>query len=84
MNFSVQQLASENKLHSYWNINQYPTGNYSNFQVWGSSMGQVCSITNHILGQFQNQSNLTQNTVINRIPTVFVKSGFYKKYTYII
>lgn len=38
LNFSVQQLSDQNKLHSYWNINQYPTGDYLNFQVWGSSM----------------------------------------------
>ena len=78
LNFSVQQLVGENKLHSYWNINQYPSGEYSNFQVWGSSMGQVCSITNYILTQFQNQGTFTEDTVTNRIPSVFVKSGFYR------
>jgi hypothetical protein len=78
LNFSVQQLAGENKLHSYWNINQYPTGDYTNFQVWGSSMGQVCSITNYILTQFQNQGTFTEDTVTNRIPSVFVKSGYYR------
>lgn len=77
LNFSVQQLASENKLHSYWNINQYPSGDYLNFQVWGSSMGQVSSITNYILNQFQSQSTLTEDAVSNRIPTVFVKKGSY-------
>lgn len=78
LNFSVQQLAGENKLHSYWNINQYPNGEYSNFQVWGSSMGQVCSITNYILSQFQNQGTFTEDAVPNRIPSVFVKSGYYR------
>lgn len=78
LNFSVQQLASEKKLHSYWNINQYPSGDYLNFQVWGSSMGQVSSITNYILNQFQSQSSLTEDVVSNRIPTVFVKKGSYR------
>ncbi len=78
LNFSVQQLTEENKLHSYWNIGQYPSGNYCNFQVWGSSMGQVCSITNYILTQFINTAPLTEDEVTNRIPTVFVKSGYYK------
>lgn len=78
LNFSVQQLISENKLHSYWNINQYPTGDYLNFQVWGSTMGQVSSITNYILNQFQSQSSLTEDVVSNRIPTVFVKKGSYR------
>jgi hypothetical protein len=44
MNFSVQRLGSVNMLHSYWNIEQYPSGDYLNFQVWGSSTGQVCNI----------------------------------------
>jgi hypothetical protein len=78
LNFSVQQLTNENKLHSYWNINQYPSGDYLNFQVWGSSMGQVCSITNYILGQFQSQMPLNEDVVTNRIPSIFVKKGFYK------
>ncbi|MCZ8196972.1 MAG: DUF4114 domain-containing protein [Flavobacterium sp.] len=78
LNFSVQQLISENKLHSYWNINQYPTGDYLNFQVWGSTMGQVSSITNYILNQFQSQSSLIEDVVTNRIPTVFVKKGSYR------
>ncbi len=78
LNFSVQQLTEENKLHSYWNMGQYPDGEYSNFQVWGSSMGQVCSITNYILTQFINTAPLTADDVTNRIPAIFVKSGFYK------
>jgi len=78
LNFSVQQLTGVNKLHSYWNINQYPIGEYSNFQVWGSSMGQVCSITNFILTQYQNQGTFIEDSVTNRIPSFFVKSGYYR------
>jgi len=78
LNFSVQQLTNENKLHSYWNIAQYPTGDYTNFQVWGNSMGQVSSITNYIVAQYQSQGALTTDVVADRIPTVFVKKGFYK------
>ena len=40
-------------------------------------MGQVSSITNHILNQFQSQSTLTEDVVSDRIPTVFVKKGSY-------
>ena len=78
LNFSVQQLASENKLHSYWNINQYPAGDYTNFQVWGATMGQVSSITNHIISQYQAKSIFSQDAVTTKIPNVFVKKGFYK------
>lgn len=78
LNFSIQDLGTENKLHSYWNIDQYPSGDYLNFQVWGSSMGQVSSITNAIIAKFQEQKMLTSDVVDNRIPTVFVKKGLYK------
>ncbi|WP_367773181.1 ice-binding family protein [Flavobacterium sp. WC2421] len=77
LNFSIQDLGAENKLHSYWNIDQYPKGDYLNFQVWGSSMGQICSITNAILTKFQQQGTLSSDAVDNRIPTVFVKKGLY-------
>jgi hypothetical protein len=78
LNFSVQNLETENKLHSYWNIDQYPTGDYLNFQVWGSSIGQICSITNAIIAKFQQQGTLLSGLVNNRIPTVFVKHGLYQ------
>ncbi len=78
LNFSVQKLASENKLHSYWNIAQYPAGDYTNFQVWGATMGQVSSITNYIISQYQAKSTFSQDAVTAKIPNVFVKKGFYK------
>jgi hypothetical protein len=78
LNFSMQQLASENKLHSYWNLEQYPSGDYLNFQIWGSSMGQVSSIANGILEKFAAKGKITADVVSNRVPTVFVKKGFYK------
>jgi len=78
LNFSVQSLATQNVLHSYWNIDQYPSGDYLNFQVWGSSTGQVCNIANTIITKFKQLSTLSTTVVENRIPTVFVKKGNYK------
>lgn len=78
LNFSVQRLGNENRLHSYWNIDQYPIGDYLNFQVWGSSTAQVCNIANAIVSQFKQIGTLTKTGVENRIPTVFVKKGYYK------
>jgi hypothetical protein len=77
MNFSVQRLGSVNMLHSYWNIEQYPSGDYLNFQVWGSSTGQVCNIANSIVSKFKQVATLSKTIVENRIPTVFVKKGNY-------
>lgn len=78
LNFSMQQLPTENKLHSYWNLAQYPSGDYLNFQIWGSSMGQVSSIANSILAKFTAKGIVSADVVSNRIPSVFVKKGFYK------
>ena len=78
VNFSIQQLTTENKLHSYWNIEQYPTGNYQNFQVWGASTAQVCHIAKTIISNFEQLKKLSSDVVDNRIPTVFVKNGFYE------
>lgn len=78
LQFAVQQLAGENKLHSYWNTAQYPAGDYLNFQIWGATMGQVCSIANAVINKLNEQSVMTFDVVANRIPTVFVKKGKYK------
>lgn len=78
VNFSIQQLTTENKLHSYWNIEQYPTGNYQNFQVWGSSTAQVGHIAKMIISKFQQLKTLSADAIDNRIPTVFVKNGSYE------
>ncbi|NHN26611.1 DUF4114 domain-containing protein [Flavobacterium jejuense] len=78
LHFSIEELATENKMHSYWNIGQYPIGNYKNFQIWGATMGQVSNIANYIIDTYNQQSVLIQNVVSNRIPTVFVKKGSYK------
>lgn len=78
LSFSVEQTETENILHSYWNIGQYPEANYLNLQVWGASMGQVCSIVNHALAQLDGENTLVSNTIANRIPSVFVKNGTYK------
>lgn len=78
LNFSVQRLGNDNMLHSYWNIDQYPSGDYLNFQVWGSSTTQVCNIANTIISKFKQLGTLSTTVVDNRIPTVFVKKGNYK------
>ncbi|MFP9116061.1 DUF4114 domain-containing protein [Flavobacterium sp. RHBU_3] len=77
LTFSVADNASSYLLHSYWNIAQYPEANYLNFQVWGTNMGQVSAIVNHIIDEFNTDAPLTSDEIENRIPTVFVKKGSY-------
>ncbi|TXD49171.1 ice-binding family protein [Polaribacter sp. IC073] len=77
LSFSVKVDGTENELFSFWNIDQYPIGNYQNFQIWGSSFSQVFSIANFIIDKHINQTGLISNKVASVLPNVFVKSGSY-------
>ena len=78
LSFSIKTDNNTNELFSFWNIDQYPEGNYHNFQIWGSSYGQVFSIANHIIDTHTNQNGLISNKVQDVLPPVFVKSGVYR------
>ncbi|PRP66222.1 DUF4114 domain-containing protein [Nonlabens agnitus] len=78
LSFSVKLGASENEILSFWNIDQYPSGDYNNFQIWGSSFSQVFAIANHIVDTYIAEKPLKSMAVSDVIPAVFVQSGFYK------
>ncbi|MGL2994833.1 DUF4114 domain-containing protein [Flavobacterium sp. TSSA_36] len=78
LHFSILNPNGTAKLQSYWNLSQYPKGDYLNFQVWGMNMGQVCSITNSIIKEFKAKAALTQDVVSDKIPAVFIRKGVYK------
>ena len=78
LNFSIEQQSAENRLHSYWNIEQYPAADYFNFQVWGSTPSQVSHIAKAIIAKCQQMKTMAAVAVENRIPSVFVKNGSYK------
>nr|WP_315156146.1 DUF4114 domain-containing protein [uncultured Flavobacterium sp.] len=78
LHFSIINPNGNAKIESYWNLSQYPKGEYLNFQVWGMNMGQVCSITNSIIKEFKTKAALTQDVVADKIPAVFVRKGSYK------
>ncbi|WP_299835333.1 DUF4114 domain-containing protein [uncultured Tenacibaculum sp.] len=75
--FSVKIGSAQNELHSYWNIEQYPEGDYYNFQVWGTTYSQVFSNVNFILDTFSNEKDLVSDGTNTEIPSVFVSSGKY-------
>jgi hypothetical protein len=77
LSFSIKIGSTENELFSFWNIDQYPTGNYQNFQIWGSSFSQVFSIANFIIDKHNNDNGLISTKVAKVLPDVFVKSGSY-------
>ncbi|MEM6722348.1 MAG: DUF4114 domain-containing protein [Bacteroidota bacterium] len=77
LSFSVKLGAMENELFSFWNIAQYPDGDYYNFQIWGSSFSQVFTIGNHIIDTLTLEKPLNSQIVNDVVPPVFVKSGYY-------
>ena len=78
LNFSIQLNGAGNKLYSFWNIGDYPAGNYANFQIWGGAMGQVSTLAKHVIDTFKTVNGLNKSTAENNIPSVFVKKGIYK------
>ncbi len=77
LTFSIKKEASENEIYSLWNIEDYPEGDYTNFQVWGGSVSQVANIANHILSSFTINKPLRSHRMSKRVPSVFVQHGTY-------
>ena len=77
LRFSVRVDTKENELFSFWNIDQYPTGNYHNYLIFGTSFSQVLSIANFIIDKHSSTNGLKSTLEVNILPNVFVKSGSY-------
>ena len=78
VSFSIQENPQEYKLHSRWNIEEYPAGAYINFQLWGCSVGQVATLANEIIRTLQQEKVVTADVVEDRVPTVFISEGKYQ------
>ena len=78
LSFSVAISDDQYKLHSYWNIDQYPEDNYLNFQVWGSSIQQIVGISSKVLNNIESDKPVVSVDQSNRIPLIFVQQGSYK------
>lgn len=76
--FSVKEEESTRTLYSRWNLNEYPAGDYLNFQIWGNSMGQVSAIANAVLTNLKLEKELQINRAENVLPTVFIRNGYYQ------
>ncbi len=77
LSFSIKWNSDGNELFSFWNIDQYPKGNYQNFQIWGNSIEQVISIASFIIDTHTSKNGLKSIEKENLLPNVFVKSGSY-------
>lgn len=77
LSFSVKKGMNNYELFSFWNIDQYPEGDYYNFQIWGHSFSQVFFIANHVLDQLNLDKPVVSQIVNDVLPPVFVSSGYY-------
>jgi hypothetical protein len=77
LSFSIKMEGTQDELFSFWNIEQYPSGNYQNYQIWGSSYPQIFSIANFIIDTHTSENGLISTEIENVLPNVFVKSGSY-------
>ena len=77
LSFSIKKGDVANQLFSFWNIGEYPAGDYYNFQIWGGSYMQLFSLCNSVLYNLNSAKQLTSTKVENAVPTVFVRSGYY-------
>ncbi|PIB34740.1 hypothetical protein BFP72_04620 [Reichenbachiella sp. 5M10] len=77
--FSAQDNDEDYKVYSLWNIDNYPPGDYLNFQAWGTSPAQVFHTISHILDQLANEKTVLPNEQGTQIPKVLVKKGSYSQ-----
>ncbi|TWO32713.1 T9SS type A sorting domain-containing protein [Seonamhaeicola sediminis] len=77
LSFSIKKDDVANQLFSFWNIGEYPAGNYYNFQIWGGSYLQLFSLCNSVLNNLNTKKHLTSTKVEHAVPKVFVRSGYY-------
>ncbi|WP_378178682.1 DUF4114 domain-containing protein [Aquimarina sp. SS2-1] len=78
IHFSVKSDTNKNILYSLWNIDEYPSGEYQNFQIWGNSVPQVAHIANNVIDSLKEEKDLISYNVSERIPNLFVKKGYYE------
>ncbi|MBP2831627.1 DUF4114 domain-containing protein [Aquimarina sp. U1-2] len=78
LHFSVRIDEYQNELYSLWNIEDYPVGNYLNFQIWGGSISQAVTIANTVIDKLISQKSLGKTFISNNIPQIFIQKGFYR------
>jgi hypothetical protein len=82
LTFSAKISDTAYSIYSIWNIDQYPAGEYLNFQIWGSSIAQTYNTANNIISKLRMQKKLIANTTSTVLPSVFIKKGAYKNGKY--
>lgn len=76
--FSVIDEGEHYSVSSLWNVGDYPEGNYTNIQVWGSTPATVFHKADYALQKFAEDKPV-YTAHGQDMPSVYVKSGFYKE-----
>lgn len=76
--FAAKNTQSNYEIHSYWNVDTYPEGDYLNFQVWSSSTTQVVYLLKNVLSQLKSEKETTAAD-LQPLPSIIVKSGAYEE-----
>lgn len=82
LTFSAKVTDSNFSIFSIWNIDEYPTGEYLNFQIWGSSVAQIFNTATNIINKLSLQKSVVANNNLTILPKVFIKKGEYKNGKY--
>ncbi|MEM6358691.1 MAG: DUF4114 domain-containing protein [Bacteroidota bacterium] len=75
--FSAKELAASYEILSLWNIDDYPDGDYLNFQTWGSSPAQVFGTLSHILQEMSAEKTMEKTEMSTELPELIVTQGSY-------
>lgn len=82
LTFSAKVSDTTYSIYSIWNVDQYPTGEYLNFQIWGSSIAQTYNTASNIINKLRMQKTVISNNELTVLPKVFIKKGVYKNGKY--
>jgi hypothetical protein len=77
--FSVKKNQEAAQLYSFWNIDQYPEGDYLNFQLWGNSPAEVFHLVDVIINKLNSQFALTDNPTPTPLPKLVLRKGQYEQ-----
>lgn len=75
--FAAEDLGNQYRIQSLWSVDDYPQGDYLNFQAWGSSPSQVFHILGHALNKMKAQKEVINDDTIQQLPELFVQNGAY-------
>lgn len=74
--FSVLESEKYYETYSHWNLDEYPSGDFINVQIWGASPAQVFHKVDLIIKKLEVEKSLLAGNAAD-LPLVYVKNGHY-------